>query len=85
MKPLNDYLLIKADKKADNTTSSGLIIGDGKEKIQDRGEVLKIGPNVLQIEVGQTVFFRKYSVEPIKFDDVDMLMVQEADVLGIIE
>lgn len=84
MKPLNDYLLIKP--VSIESTESGIVIADDGKRVPDRGEVVAKGPMVKgDINVGQSVIFRKYSPESLEVDGAELFLVQEANILGVLE
>ncbi|MFN7125764.1 MAG: co-chaperone GroES, partial [Allorhizobium sp.] len=75
-------------------TKGGIIIPDtAKEKPQE-GEVIAVGPGArndqgqivaLDVKVGDRVLFGKWSGTEIKIDGEELLIMKEADVMGIIE
>jgi NAD+ kinase len=58
----------------------GEIIAVGKGKVTEDGKVLPI-----DVKVGDTVLFGKYSGTEIKIEGVDYLIMREDDILGVIE
>ncbi len=58
----------------------GKVVAVGKGRITDKGDVLP-----LDVQVGDTVLFGKYSGTDIKLENVDYLILREEEVLGIIE
>lgn len=77
----------------ETTTSSGLILAiDAGKKFQ--GEVVAAGNgkfmdngNIrpMSVKVGDVVLFGEYSGQKFKLDGADYLMMNEADVLGVLE
>jgi chaperonin GroES len=77
IKPISDHILVKPSA-AETMTASGIIIPDTVEKEQaERGEVIAVGPGkmldtgsraVMDVAVGQTVLFNKYSPDIIRID-----------------
>jgi chaperonin GroES len=57
----------------------GEVIAVGKGKITDNGEV-----HALDVKVGDKVLFGKYSGTEIKLDGVEVLIMKEDDILGVI-
>lgn len=55
MKPLNYNVIVALPAAAEETTASGVIIGEVEKK--DRGVVAGIGDKVVDIEVGDRVIF----------------------------
>ena len=92
IKPLEDRILIQP-LEAVQTTASGLVIPDtAKEKPQE-GEIVAVGPGArdekgalvaLTVKVGDKVLFGKWSGTEVKLDGQDLLIMKEADILGIV-
>jgi chaperonin GroES len=92
-RPLHDRIVVRRIE-ADEKTAGGIIIPDtAKEKPQE-GEVLAVGPGArddsgqiqpLDVRVGDRVLFGKWSGTEIRLDGKDLLIMKEADVLGILD
>lgn len=90
--PLGDRVLVKPSDKAE-TRKSGIIIPDtAKEKPQE-GKIVAVGKGkttddgkvlAMDVKVGDTVLYGKYSGTEIKIDDQDHLIINQDDILGII-
>ncbi|MBV9080238.1 MAG: co-chaperone GroES [Elusimicrobia bacterium] len=90
--PLGDRVLVKPGEK-EEARRSGIIIPDtakekpqegkviavGKGKVSDDGKVLP-----MEVKVGDTILYGKYSGTEIKIDDVDHLILHQDDILGVI-
>lgn len=91
--PLHDRILVRR-LSSEEKTKGGIIIPDtAKEKPQE-GEVIAAGPGArndqgqlvaLDVTVGDRILFGKWSGTEIKIDGEDLLILKEADVLGVIE
>jgi chaperonin GroES len=92
-RPLHDRIVVRR-VDADEKTAGGIIIPDtAKEKPQE-GEVLAVGPGArddtgqiqpLDVKVGDRILFGKWSGTEIRLDGDDLLIMKEADVMGILE
>ena len=91
IRPLQDRLVVKR-LESENKTKGGIIIPDtAKEKpIEGRvvavgnGKVLKDGKvRPVDVKVGDTVLFGKYSGTEIKIDGVEHVLLREDDVLAV--
>ncbi|GBF57546.1 10 kDa chaperonin [Candidatus Phycosocius bacilliformis] len=92
-RPLGDRVLVKRVEE-ETKTKGGIIIPDtAKEKPQE-GEVVAVGPGArdedgdriaLDLKVGDRILFGKWSGTEVKIDGDDLLIMKEADVLGVIE
>ena len=92
LKPLGDRVVLKV-KEEEATTASGIVLpGTAKEKPQ-QGEVVAVGSGevvdgkkvALEVKVGDTVVFSKYSGTELKVDGVEYLIVRQNDILAIVE
>ena len=66
-----------ADKEK---AEKGKIIACGPGKMQENGS-----RTALEVKVGDTVMFKKYSPDEIKVDGKEYLVLEESDIMGIIE
>ena len=91
IRPLQDRIVVKR-LEGDNVTKGGIIIPDtakekpieGKVVAVGNGKVLKDGKvRPLEVKVGDTVLFGKYSGTEIKLDGVEHLLIREDDVLAV--
>ena len=93
LKPLGDRVVVKP-KDRDETTKSGIVLPDTATERPQQGQVLSVGPGrqldngtrvELDLKVGDTVLFAKYSGTEFKDEDDDLLILSERDVLAVIE
>jgi len=93
LRPLHDRLLVKRLEEKEQV-HGGIIIPDtAKEKPQE-AKVLAVGPGrvtddgklqPIEVKVGDTVVFGKYSGTEVKIDGDELLIIREDDVLGVLE
>lgn len=93
LRPLGDRILVKSVEPKE-VKKGGIIIPDtAKEKPQE-AEVIAVGKGKvnddgkvfpLDVKVGDHVLFGKYSGTEVKIEDVEYLIMQESDILGVIE
>ncbi|MCV3767040.1 co-chaperone GroES [Rhizobium sp. TRM95796] len=91
-RPLHDRIVVRR-VTSEEKTKGGIIIPDtAKEKPQE-GEVLAVGPGArneqgqvvaLDVRVGDRVLFGKWSGTEIKIDGEELLIMKEADIMGVI-
>ena len=90
--PLGDRVVLK-QLIAEETTKSGIVIpGQSKEKPQ-QAEVLAVGPGgtvdgkevKMNIAVGQTVIYSKYSGTTVEIDEEEYIIVKQDDILAVVE
>jgi chaperonin GroES len=89
--PLGDRILIRRTEEDEQTTSGGIIIPDtAKEKPQE-GEVIAAGQGRLldngdrqpiDVAVGDKILFGKYSGTEVTYDNEELLILREDDILA---
>jgi len=91
-KPLRDRVFVKFSSEEEKT-AGGLYIPDSAKEKPQKGTVIAIGlgkitddgkRQPLEVKVGDTILFDKYSGSKIKMDDEEYLIIREEDILGII-
>ena len=92
-RPLHDRIVVKRIK-AEEKSRGGIIIPDTAQEKPQQGRVLAVGPGgrdetgkliPIDIKVGDTVLFGKWSGTEVKIDGEELLIMKESDILGIIE
>ena len=83
--PLGSRLVIK-QAVAEETTKSGIVLtGQTQEKPQ-QAEVIAVGPEVKgELKVGDTVVYSKYAGNAVKVDEVEYIIINEEDILGLLQ
>ena len=92
-RPLHDRVVIRR-AEGDLKSKGGIIIPDtAKEKPQE-GEVIAVGPGSrdesgklvpLDVKAGDAILFGKWSGTEVRIDGEDLLIMKEADIMGIVE
>lgn len=92
LRPLHDRVIVERQEK-ETTTASGIVLpGDAAEK-PDQGKVLAVGNGKiledgkvrpLDVKVGDTVLFGKYSGQSVKVDGKEVLVMREEDIMAIV-
>ena len=91
LRPLQDRIVVKR-LEGETQTKGGIIIPDtakekpieGKVIAVGNGKVLKDGKvRPLEVKVGDTVLFGKYSGTEVKIDGVEHVLIREDDVLAV--
>jgi chaperonin GroES len=91
-RPLHDRVVIEALDREEKT-AGGIIVPDTAQEKPMRGKVLVTGPGArgedgailpMAVKKGDTVLYGKYSGTEVKIDDKEVLIMREADVMGII-
>jgi len=93
LRPLHDRLLVKRLEEKEQVFGGIIIPDTAKEKPQE-AKVLAVGPGrvtddgkvqPIDVKVGDTVVFGKYSGTEVKVDGDELLIIREDDVLGVLE
>ena len=93
IRPLQDRVVVR--RMEEETTSSGGIVlpGSATEK-PAQGEVIAVGPGKrsengesqpVDVKVGDTVVFGKYSSNTVKIGEEELLILNESEIFGVIE
>jgi chaperonin GroES len=93
IKPLGNRVLLKRVEE-DEQVKGGIIIPDSAKEKPQEAEVVALGTgkkdddgneHVFTVSVGDRVLTSKYGGTDVKIDDVDFILVDEDDILGIVE
>jgi len=93
IRPLHDRVILKRMEE-ETTSAGGIVIPDTAAEKPMRGEVMAIGKGKLldsgdvvplDVKVGDTVLFGKYSGTEVKVNGQDLLVMREDDIMGVIE
>jgi len=92
VKPLADRVLVEALEAAEKT-AGGLYIPDNAKEKPQKGKIIAVGPGKtsdtgavlkLEVKVGDTVLYGKYSGTEVNVDGKDYLIMRESDLLAIL-
>jgi chaperonin GroES len=92
VRPLHDRLLVRRIEE-EETAKGGIIIPDTAKEKPQRGEVLAVSNGkildngtkiALDVQVGNTILFGKYTGTDIKIDGEEVLILREDEVLAIL-
>ena len=91
-RPLYDRVVVKR-VDSETKTAGGIIIPDTAAEKPQQGEVLAVGPGArdetgklvpLDVKTGDKVLFGKWSGTEVKIDGVDLLIMKESDIMGVL-
>ena len=91
-RPLHDRVLVRRVEEA-TKTAGGIIIPDTATEKPQEGEVIAVGNGVLSdagervaldVKAGDKVLFGKWSGTEITVDGEELLIMKEADIMGIL-
>jgi chaperonin GroES len=93
LKPLGSRLVVEPIEQED-ITASGIVLPETAKEKPQRAKVLSAGPGdrdesgkriPMDVKVGDTVLFAKYSGTEIKIESKKLLILKESDILAIVE
>ena len=91
-RPLHDRVLVRRIEAAAKT-AGGIIIPDTAQEKPQEGEVVSIGSGTrgedgsvtaLDVRAGDRILFGKWSGTEIKLEGEDLIIMKEADILGVV-
>ena len=92
-RPLHDRVVVRRLDE-EGKTAGGIIIPDTAKEKPMQGEVLSVGPGgrnekgdlvPMDVKVGDTILFGKWSGTEVKLDGEELLIMKESDIMGVIE
>jgi chaperonin GroES len=92
-RPLGDRVLVRRVEE-DTKSKGGIIIPDTAREKPQEGEIIAVGPGArdedgkrvpLDVKACDRVLFGKWSGAEVKIDGEDLIIMKEADILGIVD
>ncbi len=85
IKPLGNNVTATISEGS-NVTKSGLYLAEGATKAlaPKVAKILAVGDEVTKVKAGDQVVFKPYATYEVKADDIDYVMLEEEDILGVI-
>ena len=92
-RPLHDRVVVKRID-AESKTAGGIIIPDTAKEKPQTGEITAVGPGgrdeagkliPIDLRVGDKVLFGKWSGTEVKLDGIDLLIMKESDIMGVLD
>ena len=93
IRPLHDRVIVRRQEE-ERTTAGGIVIPDSATEKPSTGEILAVGSGkvtdsgdvrALEVKVGDTVYFGKYSGTELKVDGEELLIMREDDIIAVVE
>src|SRR5712692_11902529 len=91
-RPLHDRVVVeRTDAEAKST--GGIIIPDTAKEKPSQGKITAVGPGgrdengkliPIDLKIGERVLFGKWSGTEVKIDGVDLLIMKESDIMGVL-
>lgn len=90
--PLDDRVVLEV-LEAEDKTAGGIVLPDTAKEKPQQGKIVAVGAGRLgddgkripvEVKVGDTVIFGKYSGDEVKMGDDELKMIRESDILAIV-
>jgi chaperonin GroES len=91
--PLHDRVVVERTD-AEAKSAGGIIIPDTAKEKPQQGKVVGVGPGgrdesgkliPIDLKVGDRVLFGKWSGTEVKIDGVELLIMKESDIMGVLD
>ena len=92
IRPLHDRVIVRRVEE-ERTSAGGIVIPDSATEKPSKGEIVAAGTGKLlengevrplDVKVGDSVLFGKYSGTEVKVDDEELLVMREDDIMAVI-
>lgn len=93
MRPLDDRVVVRQDQ-ARSKTDTGILLPDIAKEYPVRGTVVAVGKGRLQkdgtrtpmqVKEGDQIYFANHAGNLFKYNDEDLLVMREVDILAVAE
>ena len=92
-RPLHDRVAVER-VDAEAKSAGGIIIPDTAKEKPQQGKIVGVGPGgrdesgkliPIDLKVGDQVLFGKWSGNEVKIDGVELLIMKESDIMGVLD
>ena len=92
LRPLHDRVIVERLEQ-ETKTASGIVLPEAAAEKPDQGKVIAVGNGKilddgkvrpLDVKVGDTVLFGKYSGQTVKIDTKEVLVMREEDLFAVV-
>ncbi len=93
IRPLQDRVVVRRNEE-ETTTAGGIVLPGSATEKPAQGEVLAVGQGKrlddgsvqpMDVKVGDTVVFGKYSSNTVKVGDEELLILSQSEIYGVLE
>ncbi|HDP98258.1 MAG TPA: co-chaperone GroES [bacterium] len=93
IRPLSDRVVVKPLEEEEEKKQGGIIIPDTAKEKPQQGKIVAVGPGKvseagekipMEVKVGETVLYGKYSGTEVTVDNEDYLILRESDILAVL-
>ncbi len=92
LRPLHDRVIVERQEQ-ETKTASGIMLPEATAEKTDMGKVIAVGNGKiledgkvrpLDVKVGDTILFGKYSGQTVKVDGKEVLVMREDDIMAVV-
>ena len=85
LRPLCNKLVVRRLKN-ESVTTSGIILSQSSLELSNKGEVLAVGVEIVDIKEQDIVLFNNdQTVQIVKVNNEEFLIIKDSDILAIVE
>ena len=85
LRPLCNKLVVRRLKN-ESVTTSGIILSQSSLELSNKGEVLAVGVEVVDIKEQDIVLFNNdQTIQIVKVNNEEFLIIKDSDILAIVE
>ncbi len=93
IRPLHDRVVVSRLEE-EKTSAGGIVLPDSATEKPSKGKIVAVGNGkitdsgelrALDVKIGDTVLFGKYSGTEVKVDGDELLVMREDDIMAVIE
>jgi len=92
IRPLHDRVVVRRMEE-ERMSAGGIVLPDAATEKPSQGEIVAVGNGApldngevraLDVKVGDTIIFGKYSGTEVKVDGEDLLVMREEDIVAVV-
>jgi co-chaperonin GroES (HSP10) len=84
LKPIKANVILELIQK-EKVTQSGLILSSADPSEANRGKVLAVGPDVTDVSIGDTVLPNWNAARPTKYENEDIYIIDQKEIVGVFQ
>ena len=93
IRPLHDRVIVRREEE-EQTTAGGILLPGSAQEKPNQGQVVAVGSGrildngdvrAVDVKVGDTVLFGKYSGTEVKVDSDELVVMKEDDIMAVID
>lgn len=82
--PVGDRI-VATPVEAESKTASGILLAEQSKEKTELADVVAVGPDVEEVQIGDRIVYVKYGPHTIKDGGTELLILQEDDCLAVVK